>query len=112
MLAWFLAARYAVSAWRLTPMRLARTWLAPPQVPGRYRDEVTAVGVTTVVPDGTRMLLPWSALTGVRETEKTFILLGRAGKIRSRLPKRTLSDPSLVQPLTDFLRGAVGQDST
>ena len=58
VLFWFLAIGYAVNTWRLTPRRLARTWLASPGVAGRYRHEVAADGVTTVGPDGTRTLIP------------------------------------------------------
>jgi hypothetical protein len=110
VLFWFLAIGYAVNTWRLTPRRLARTWLASPRVAGRYRHEVAADGVTTVGPDGTRTLIPWSALTGVRETDKTFVVLGREAKIRNRLPKRALRDPALAPPLSDFLRAAVGPE--
>ena len=41
----------------------------------KLRDE----GVAWKAPDGSAVFLPWSVLTGVRETERLFLLLDQGG---------------------------------
>ena len=50
----------------------------------KLRDE----GVAWKAPDGSAVFLPWSALTGVRETARLFLLLDQEGRhVRGFVPK-------------------------
>ncbi len=104
---WLFVALCAVTAWRLSPKRLARrTWRASPQLHGRHRDEVGSGGVTTVQPDGIQTSIPWANIGSIRETEKVFDLLDHRGATRVILPKRGLPRPDLPA-LREFLHRSV-----
>ena len=55
---------------------------------GHIRD----VGVAWKAPDGSAVFLPWSVLTGVRETGRLFLLLDQGGShVRGFIPKAALA---------------------
>ena len=78
-------------------------------VPGLYRFEVAADGLTTARPDGAISYVPWPVFTAVRETRERFFLESRYDSVWV-LPKRGLADQSSVQQLGEFLRAAVGRE--
>jgi hypothetical protein len=78
-------------------------------VPGLYRFEVAADGLTTARPDGAISYVPWSFFTAVRETRERFFLESRHDSVWV-LPKRGLADQSSVQQLGEFLRASVGRE--
>jgi hypothetical protein len=79
-------------------------------LPGRYRYELTADGITYAHPDGAIAYFPWPVFTAVRETRERFVLHGRQYGWGWVLPKRALADPSSVQQLGEFLRASVGRE--
>jgi hypothetical protein len=46
-------------------------------------------------------------VTGIRETGRSFQLLGDHDRVRHELPKRGLRDPGLILPLRQFMQQAV-----
>lgn len=106
--AWLLAVWGIIWVVGLSPGRMAqRVWRALPEFRGRHRDEVTDLGVTSIAPDATQAFTPWSAVTGIRETDRSFQLLGETGRVRHELPKRGLQNPDLISPLRQFMHQAV-----
>lgn len=103
-----LAVDSAWRAWRRRRARYVRRWIALPGVAGRHRDEIEADGVTGIGPDGVITFIPWSAVTGIRETAERLYLLGPGTRVRSMLPKRGLSDPASAPLLAGFLRAKTG----
>ena len=58
-------------------------------------------------PDGSAVFLPWSALTGVRETRRLYLLLDLEGRhVRGFVPKTGLDDPELTPRLGRLHPGA------
>ena len=107
---WYVGISSAFSAWRRAPKRRARKWITEPDVAGRYRGEVEADGVTTRAPTGVMVFTPWSAVSGIRETDQRFFVLGPGSQVRHVLPKRALSDPVSVPQLSGFLAASVSQE--
>ncbi len=108
LVGWYVVAATAMATWRIGVKRLARrTWRRNHSLHGRHKDEVAVDGVTGTAPDDTTTFIPWSALAGVRETERAFLLAGKGGTIRVSLPKRGLHDPALAASLHDFLHRAI-----
>jgi hypothetical protein len=57
-------------------------------------------------PDGSAVFLPWSALTGVRETGRLFLLLDQEGRhVRGFVPKAGPDDLAPDVELGDLIRG-------
>ena len=102
--------------WRLSAGRQARHALASGVWQGgihqyKIRDE----GVAWKAPDGSAVFLPWSALTGVRETGRLFLLLDQDGShVRGFVPKTGAGDRPAgprargPDPGADRGRGALG----
>jgi YcxB-like protein len=106
---WALVIRYAALAWRLAPKRQARrVWRTRKTLHGQYRDEVGADGVTGMQPNGSMTFIPWPAVAGFRESERTFCLLGADGAVCVLLPKRSLPDPALGPALAELLARKIG----
>jgi hypothetical protein len=80
--------------WRLSPGHQARHALASGVwQSGIYEYKLRHDGVAWQAPDRSAVFLPWSVLTGVRETERMFLLLDRKGRhVRGFIPKAGLGD--------------------
>ena len=80
--------------WRLSPGRQARHALASGVWQrGIYEYKLRHDGVAWQAPDRSAVFLPWSALTGVRETGRLFLLLDQGGRhVRGFIPKTGLGD--------------------
>jgi YcxB-like protein len=108
--AWIYLARCCYVVWHLSLKQLARrTWRARQH--GRYLTEVNPHGVSVVAPDGSERFIPWSAITGFRESDQSFYLLGRKGITVNELPKRGLQNAELIASLRDFLDSSVGRQA-
>jgi hypothetical protein len=85
----------ALRVWRLSPRHQAHHALASGLWQrGTYEYELERDGVTSMAPDRSAVFLPWSVLTGVRETERLFLLLDQGGRhVRGFIPKTSLGDP-------------------
>lgn len=105
---WLLAARGIRPLIWLSPRQMTRrAWRAHPELHGRHRDDVTDLGITWIAPDGMEVFTPWSAVTGISETDRAFHLLDDHGDVRHELPKRGLASPDLIPPLRQFMNQAV-----
>jgi hypothetical protein len=84
----------ALRVWRLSPGHQARHALASGVwQSGIYEYKLRHDGVAWQAPDRSAVFLPWSALTGVRETERMLLLLDRGGRhVRGFIPKTRLGD--------------------
>jgi hypothetical protein len=52
--------------------------------------------------------VPWSVFTGIRETQRLFLLLDQHGRhVRGFIPKRGIDDPVHVAELGRFVRGRI-----
>src|ERR1700730_11949171 len=82
----------ALRVWRLSPGHQAHHALASGLwLRGIYEYELTRDGVAWTAPDRSAVFLPWSVLTGVRETGRMFLLLDRGGRhVRGFIPKTRL----------------------
>lgn len=90
-----LACWSAVRVWRLSPGRQAYRALATGTWQrGVYEYKLRPDGVAWQAPDRSAVFLPWSVLTGVRETRRLFLLLDQGGRhVRGFVPKTGLGDP-------------------
>jgi hypothetical protein len=81
--------------WRLSPGHQAHHALASGLWQGGiYEYELKRDGVAWRAPDRSAAFLPWSVLTGVRETDRLFLLLDQGGRhVRGFIPKTALDDP-------------------
>jgi hypothetical protein len=99
----------ALRVWRLSAGRQARHALASGVWQGgihqyKIRDE----GVAWKAPDGSAVFLPWSALTGVRETGRLFLLLDQDGShVRGFVPKTGDGDRPADSGLGDLIRARI-----
>ena len=108
LVSWLLAAWGIMWVVRLSPARMTqRAWRSRPEFQGRHHDEVTELGVTSISPDASEAFTPWSAVTGIRETDHYFQLLDDHDRVRHELPKRGLQSPDLISPLRQFMQQAV-----
>jgi YcxB-like protein len=84
----------ALRIWQLSPGRQARHALAAGVwQSGIHQYKIRDQGMAWRAPDRSAVFLPWSALTGVRETERLFLLLDRGGShVRGFIPKAALGD--------------------
>src|SRR5579862_1044656 len=83
----------AQRVWRLSPGRQAsRALVSGVWQPGVHEYKLLVEGVAWHAPDGSATFLPWSALTGVRETKRLFLLLDQEGRhVRAFIPKAGLA---------------------
>jgi hypothetical protein len=84
----------ALRVWRLSPGRQARHALASGVwQSGMHEYKLRDEGMAWRAPDRSAVFLPWSALTGVRETERMFLLLDQEGRhVRGFVPKAAQAD--------------------
>lgn len=80
--------------WRLSPGHQARHALASGVwQTGIHQFKLRDEGVAWKAPDGSAVFLPWSALTGVRETGRLFLLMDQEGRhVRGFVPKAGQGD--------------------
>lgn len=89
---------------RCLPAMLARRrWKARPQSSGQHRDTVNADGVHAVMPEAVELRVPWSAISRVKETERSFLLFRCNDEGLLALPRRGLLEPELVPLVRNFL---------
>ena len=83
--------------WRLSPGHQARHALASGVwQSGIHQYKLRDEGVAWKAPDGSAVFLPWSALTGVRETGRLFLLLDQEDRhVRGFIPKASPGDAEL-----------------
>jgi hypothetical protein len=83
----------AQRVWRLSPGRQAsRALVTGMWQRGVHEYKLLVEGVAWHAPDGSATFLPWSALTGVRETKRLFLLLDQEGRhVRGFIPKAGLA---------------------
>lgn len=100
----------ALRVWRLSPGRQARQALASGVwQSGIHEYKLRSEGVAWRAPDRSAVFLPWSALTGVRETERLFLLLDRDGKhVRGFIPKAALGSLPPGDSLGGLIRERIG----
>jgi hypothetical protein len=102
----------AVRVWRLSPGRQAYRALAVGTWQrGVYEYKLRPDGVAWQAPDRSAVFLPWSVLTGVRETRRLYLLLDQEGRhVRGFVPKTGLDhpepDPGLGRLLRERIRSA------
>lgn len=96
----------AIRAWRLSPGRQARHALdSGVWQRGIYKYKLRPDGVAWWAPDRSATFLPWSVLTGVRETERLFLLLDREDRhVRGFIPKTGLGDAPPAGELGRLIR--------
>ena len=84
----------ALRVWRLSPGHQARHALAiGVWQSGIHQYKLRDEGVAWKTPDGSAVFLPWSALTGVRETGRLFLLLDQEDShVRGFIPKASPGD--------------------
>jgi hypothetical protein len=80
--------------WRLSPGPQAHRALANGVwLRGVHEYKLMVEGVAWKSPDGSAAFVPWSALTGIRETRRLFLLLDQGGHhVRGFIPKAALGD--------------------
>jgi hypothetical protein len=83
----------AQRVWRLSPGRQAsRALVSGVWQRGVHEYKLLVEGVAWHCPDGSATFLPWSALTGVRETKRLYLLLDQEGRhVRGFIPKAGLA---------------------
>jgi hypothetical protein len=96
----------ALRVWRLSPGHQARHALASGVwQSGVHQYKLRDEGVAWKAPDGSAVFLPWSVLSGVRETGRLFLLLDLQDRhVRGFIPK---ASPDGLPPdveLGDFIR--------
>jgi hypothetical protein len=96
----------ALRVWRLSPGHQARHALASGVwQSGIHQYKLRDEGVAWKAPDGSAVFLPWSALTGVRETGRLFLLLDLQDRhVRGFIPKASPGDLPPDAELGDFIR--------
>ena len=110
----------ALRVWRLSPGHQARHALAAGVwQSGVHQYKLRDAGVAWKAPDGSAVFLPWSALTGVRETGRMFLLLDQGNQhVRGFIPKagrgglRPGSDPPPDPGLGDLIRARIAAGSS
>lgn len=92
--------------WRLSTGRQARQALANGVWPrGTYEYKLRPDGVAWRAPDGSAVFLPWSALAGMCETARLFLLMDAEGRnVRGFVPKTGRSDPYQGAELGGLIR--------
>jgi hypothetical protein len=96
----------ALRVWRLSPGHQARRALASGVWQnGIHQYKLRAEGVAWRSPDGSAVFLPWSALTGVRETGRLFLLLDQENRhVRGFVPKESSGGLPPDPGLGDLIR--------
>jgi hypothetical protein len=96
----------ALRVWRLSPGHQARHALASGVwQSGIHQFKLRDEGVAWKAPDGSAVFLPWSALTGVRETGRLFLLLDQEDRhVRGFIPKASPGDLPPDAELGDMIR--------
>jgi len=101
-----LACWSALRVWRLSPGHQARhaltsgVWQS-----GIHQYKLRDEGVAWKAPDGSAVFLPWSALTGVRETGRLFLLLDQEDRhVRGFIPKASPGGLPPGAELGDMIR--------
>jgi hypothetical protein len=91
---------------RLSPGHQARHALASGVwQSGMHQYKLRDEGVAWKAPDGSAVFLPWSALTGVRETGRLFLLLDQEDRhVRGFIPKASPGDLPPDAELGGFIR--------
>jgi hypothetical protein len=99
----------AIRVWRLSPRRQASHALARGVWQrGPHTYELAAEGVTWQAPDGSIVFLPWSVLTGIRETSRLYLLLDQRGRhVRGFIPKHGIDDPVREAEIGRYLRNRI-----
>lgn len=79
--------------WRLSPGRQAsRALVSGAWQRGVHEYKLLVEGIAWHSPDGSAAFVPWSALTGMRETKRLFLLLDQEGRhVRGFIPKAALA---------------------
>ena len=92
--------------WRLSPGHQARHALASGVwQSGIHQYKLRDEGVAWKAPDGSAVFVPWSALTGVRETGRLFLLLDQEDRhVRGFIPKASPADLPPDADLGDFIQ--------
>jgi hypothetical protein len=95
--------------WRLSAGHQARHALASGVWQrGIHQYKIRNEGVAWKAPDGSAVFLPWSALTGVRETERLFLLLDQDGRhVRGFVPKTEAEGPPPNPGLGELIRARI-----
>jgi len=96
-----LACWSALRVWRLSPGRQARHAIATGAwQSGTHEYKIRDEGMAWRAPDRSAVFLPWSVLTGVRETERLYLLLDQEDRhVRGFIPKAARGD---LPPGTDL----------
>jgi hypothetical protein len=96
----------ALRVWRLSAGHQARRALASGVwQSGIHQFKLRAEGVAWRAPDGSAVFLPWSALTGVRETGRLFLLLDQENRhVRGFVPKESSGGLPPDPGLGDLIR--------
>jgi hypothetical protein len=99
----------ALRVWRLSTGHQARHALAAGVwQSGVHQYKLRDEGVAWKAPDGSAVFLPWSALTGVRETGRMFLLLDQGNQhVRGFIPKAGTGDLSPGTGLGDLIRARI-----
>jgi hypothetical protein len=99
----------ALRVWRLSAGHQARHALASGVwQSGIHQYKIRDEGVAWKAPDGSAVFLPWSALTGVRETERLFLLLDQDGRhVRGFVPKADAEGLPPEPGLGDLIRARI-----
>ena len=76
---------------------------------GIHEYKIRDVGVAWKAPDGSAVFLPWSVLTGVRETGRLFLLLDQGGShVRGFIPKAALAGLPPEAGIGALIRDRIG----
>ena len=104
----------ALRVWRLSPGHQARHALAAGVwQSGVHQYKLRDEGVAWKAPDGSAVFLPWSALTGVRETGRMFLLLDQGNQhVRGFIPKAGAGDLAPGTGLGDLIRARIAAGSS
>jgi hypothetical protein len=99
----------ALRIWRLSAGHQARHALASGVwQSGIHQYKIRDEGVAWKAPDGSAVFLPWSALTGVRETGRLFLLLDQdGGHVRGFVPKTGVGGGTADPGLGDLIRARI-----
>ena len=95
--------------WRLSPRAQAHRALASGVwLRGMHEYKLTVEGAAWRSPDGSATFVPWSALTGIRETRRLFLLLDQGGHhVRGFIPKAALTSLPEDTELGQLIRGRI-----
>jgi YcxB-like protein len=109
-----LAGWSALRVWRLSTGHQARHALAAGVwQSGVHQYKLRDEGVAWKAPDGSAVFLPWSALTGVRETPRMFLLLDQGNQhVRGFIPKAGVGDLAPGTALGDLIRARIAAGSS